>query len=181
MAIDNDQLPTYVESHQGGRLDAIMKTVQLVVFDFDGVFTDNTVYVDENGIESVRCWRSDGIGLSRLRMIGVQTLILSTEVNPVVSARAKKMNSECLQGIDDKARTLKEYCTGHQIDLKRVAFVGNDVNDISALKLVGLPIGVSDSYPEIFPHVQFRTLRRGGEGAVREVCDLIFHAHNASR
>src|SRR5258706_14480 len=76
--------------------------VRLVVFDFDGVFTDNTVYVSQDGVESVRCWRSDGLGITRLKQAGVDTAIVSTETNPVVGARGRKLGMRCIQGCEDK-------------------------------------------------------------------------------
>jgi YrbI family 3-deoxy-D-manno-octulosonate 8-phosphate phosphatase len=164
-----------------GRLGELLASIRVVAFDFDGVFTDNTVIVSQDGVESVRCWRSDGIGLSRLRGVGVEPLILSTEVNPVVGVRAAKLKTECRQGIEDKAAAILDFCRERGVDPQHAAFVGNDVNDVPAFKSVGLPIAVSDAYPEVFPHVFYRTVATGGHGAVREVCDLIFHArHGAS-
>jgi YrbI family 3-deoxy-D-manno-octulosonate 8-phosphate phosphatase len=159
-----------------GRLGELLAGIRLVAFDFDGVFTDNTVFVTQDGVESVRCWRSDGIGLTRLRSTGVHTLILSTEINPVVAVRAAKLKTDCKQGIEDKAKTILATCDELGIDPAQVAFVGNDINDIPAFKAVGLPIAVGDAYPEVFPHVFYRTGKPGGQGAVREICDLIFHA-----
>lgn len=170
----------YTRPQGMGCLGALFATIQVVAFDFDGVFTDNTVYVTQDGIESVRCWRSDGIGLSRLRGVGVEPLILSTELNPVVGVRAKKLKTECIQGIEDKAAAIVDFCRARGVDPACAAFVGNDVNDIPAFKAVGLPIAVSDSYPEIFAHVLYRTATPGGHGAVREVCDLIFHARQGA-
>lgn len=158
---------------------ASLRTIRLVAFDFDGVFTDNTVYVSQEGIESVRCWRSDGIGLTRLRSAGVETLILSTEVNPVVTVRANKLKTRCVQGVDDKAAAIEQHCKALGVQLAETAFVGNDVNDIPALRKVGLPIAVADAYPEILPYVRYQTVKPGGYGAVREVCDLIFNARHA--
>ncbi len=156
--------------------NSLLSAIRVVAFDFDGVFTDNTVYVDQNGMESVRCWRSDGIGLARLNGLGVRTVILSTEENPVVSVRAKKLKTECRQGIVDKAEAIIEFCNELGVELQQAMFVGNDVNDIPALKSVGLPIAVFDAHLEILPYVLYRTVSKGGQGAVREVCDLIFHA-----
>jgi YrbI family 3-deoxy-D-manno-octulosonate 8-phosphate phosphatase len=156
-----------------------LRTIRLVAFDFDGVFTDNTVYVSQEGIESVRCWRSDGIGLARLRATGVETLIVSTEMNPVVTVRATKLKTRCMQGVDDKAAAIEQHCTALGIQLAETAFVGNDVNDIPALRAVGLPIAVADAYPEILPFVRHQTVKPGGHGAVREVCDLVFNARQA--
>lgn len=154
----------------------LLVTVQLIVFDFDGVFTDNTVYVTENGVESVRCWRSDGLGLARLSTVGVQTFIISTEANPVVTARAKKLKLPCKQGVNDKADGVLTTCRELQIEPRNTMFVGNDINDIPAFKLVGLPICVADAYPEVYPYVVYRTQKPGGFGAVREICDLVFNA-----
>jgi 3-deoxy-D-manno-octulosonate 8-phosphate phosphatase (KDO 8-P phosphatase) len=156
----------------------LLSTVKLVAFDFDGVFTDNTVYVTQDGIESVRCWRSDGLGLSRLHSIGVKTFIISTEVNPVVTARSNKLKMSCKQGIEDKAAAILQTCIELDIDPEHTMFVGNDINDIPAFKSVGLPVAVADAYPEVYSHVLFRTQKPGGFGAVREVCDLIFEARN---
>lgn len=156
----------------------LLSSVRLVVFDFDGVFTDNTVYVSQDGIESVRCWRSDGLGLSRLRSAGVQTFIISTELNPVVSVRAQKLKLACKQGIEDKAAAILATCSELDILPEQTMFVGNDINDIPAFKSIGLPVAVADAYPEIYPYVLYRTQRPGGMGAVREICDLIYNAKN---
>ena len=158
----------------------LLASVQLIAFDFDGVFTDNTVYVTQDGVESVRCWRSDGLGLSRLRSIGVQCFIISTETNPVVTARVNKLKIPCKQGIEDKAKVILETCQELGIAPEHTMFVGNDINDIPAFKSIGVPVAVADAYPEVYPHVLFRTEKPGGLGAVREVCDLIFHARNGS-
>lgn len=158
----------------------LLASVQLIVFDFDGVFTDNTVYVAENGAEAVRCWRSDGLGLSRMRQLGIKAMIISTETNPVVTARANKLKLPCIQGVEDKAAVIVDACEKFNIPAKNTMFVGNDINDIPAFNAVGLPVAVSDAYPEVFSHVLFRTSKPGGFGAVREVCDLIFYAKTGS-
>lgn len=147
--------------------------VDLVVFDFDGVMTDNTVTVGSDGIESVTCWRGDGIGLSALRKSGVDTLVLSTEANPVVAVRCAKLGVECHQGIDDKAQRLSELLAERDMASDRVAYVGNDINDADCLKLAGLPIVVADAHPDVVPLARYVTETPGGRGAVREVCDRI--------
>lgn len=154
----------------------LLLTVRLIAFDFDGVFTDNSVYVTQDGIESVRCWRSDGLGLERLRSIGIETLIISTEINPVVMARAQKLKLPCKQGVQDKAAEILTFCQDLQIDPQQTMFVGNDINDIPAFQSIGIPVGVADSYPEIYPYILCRTQKPGGFGAVREICDLVFNA-----
>jgi len=154
----------------------LLASVQLIVFDFDGVFTDNTVYVNQDGIESVRCWRSDGLGITKLNEIGIQTLIISTEKNPVVTVRSHKLQIQCKQNIDDKATTVLETCRELGINAKHTMFVGNDINDIPAFKVVGIPVAVADAHPDVNPYVLFHTEKSGGYGAVREVCDLVYHA-----
>ena len=152
-----------------------LKNVELIIFDFDGVFTDNFVTVDEHGNESVRCSRSDGIGLARLADIGIKLIILSSETNQVVSQRAKKLNIKCLQGVCEKGRAVVELCEQCGVELPNVMFVGNDINDIPALSIVGIPVGVADAHDEIHPYTAFRTRKKGGRGAVREICDLVYN------
>jgi 3-deoxy-D-manno-octulosonate 8-phosphate phosphatase (KDO 8-P phosphatase) len=156
-----------------------LSTIRLIAFDFDGVFTDNTVYVSHDGIESVRCWRSDGLGLSRLRSVGVHAYIISTEVNPVVSIRAKKLRLSFDQGVEDKAAAILSACKKFNIPPEETMFVGNDVNDIPAFKSVTFPVAVADAHPEIYPFVLYRTQKPGGMGAVREICDLVYSARNS--
>jgi len=157
----------------------LLSKVRLIFFDFDGVFTDNTVYVSQDGVETVRCWRSDGLGLTRLRKVGVQAFIISTETNPVVSARAHKLKLPCKQGVEDKAAGILSTCAELQIHPQHTMFVGNDINDIPAFRSIGLPVGVADAYPEIYPYVLYRTQTPGGFGAVREICDLVYNARNS--
>ncbi len=156
----------------------ILASVRLIAFDFDGVFTDNTVYVNQDGVESVRCWRSDGLGLARLRSVGVLAFIISTETNPVVTARAKKLKLPCKQGVEDKAAGILATCKELQVAPRQTMFVGNDINDIPAFQSIGIPVGVADAYPEIHPYILYRTQKPGGFGAVREICDLVFNTRN---
>ena len=150
----------------------LIKNVRLVAFDFDGVFTDNMVYVLEDGSEAVRCSRSDGIGLQKLKKLKIETAIISTEPNPVVSARARKLNIECFQDCHDKRAVLDEIIDRLDISLAEVAFMGNDVNDLPCLTCVALPIVVQDAHPDVISVARYRTKLPGGHGAVREVCDL---------
>ena len=147
--------------------------VRLLFFDFDGVFTDNAVFVFEDGREAVRASRFDGIGLRRLERAGVEGFILSTEVNPVVTARAGKLKIGCRQGLSDKIAAAREVAAERGLALEACGFVGNDVNDIPLLQAVGLPLGVADAHEDIHPYVRWLTRRSGGHGAVREVCDAI--------
>lgn len=150
-----------------------LRNLRLVAFDFDGVFTSNTVYVLEDGREMVRCSRFDGIGLSRLRQAGLHTVIISTETNPVVQARARKLNTPCHHGCEDKVKVLDQVLAEHGISRDQAAFVGNDVNDLGCFGIVGLAIAVSDAHPDVLGAVHCRTRLAGGLGAVREVCDVL--------
>ena len=154
----------------------ILSEIELIFFDFDGVFTDNTVSITQDNVESVKCWRGDGIGIERLVKSGVKIHILSSETNPVVTLRAKKLGIDCSQGLENKAHALLNICNKYSIDPKKTMFVGNDINDISAFQEVGIAVGVADAHEEIFPHIDFKTKKNGGMGAVREICDIIFNA-----
>lgn len=157
------------------RLRALLQTIRLVAFDFDGVFTDNMVYVLEDGREAVRCSRADGIGLRALERLGILPVILSTETNRVVAARAAKLKIRCVHGLEDKLGSLVSLAGEMGIELSECAFVGNDVNDAACLRAVGLPIVVQDAHPDVLGLARFKTETRGGYGAVREVCDWFAH------
>jgi len=149
---------------------------QLIIFDFDGVFTDNRVAVADDGTEIVSCWRSDGLGLSRIKALNINLYIISTELNPVVSVRATKLGVQCKQGVENKAMAVVAICEQLRVMIKDTVFLGNDINDVSALQLVGMPVVVNDAYPEVLPFAKYRTRKRGGYGAVRELCDIIYKA-----
>jgi 3-deoxy-D-manno-octulosonate 8-phosphate phosphatase (KDO 8-P phosphatase) len=150
-----------------------LRKIRIIFYDFDGIFTDNYVLVDSNGVEYVRCSRFDGFGISRLRSLGLIQFIISTEVNPVVIRRAEKLKLPVHQSVGDKAEVVARVCDEHGIALEHAAFVGNDINDIDAMKSVGIAFTVADAYPSVFKHAAITTDRPGGQGAVREICDLI--------
>ncbi|GAB4420842.1 MAG: hypothetical protein Fur0044_17980 [Anaerolineae bacterium] len=149
-----------------------MRNIRLVAFDFDGVFTDNAVWVAEDGQEWVRCWRGDGLGLRKLERAGINTVIISTETNPVVSARSRKLQIRCIQGCADKRAALESLMLELELSPAQVAFVGNDINDLPCLTWVELPVVVQDAHPSVLPYARYRTQTPGGYGAVREICDL---------
>jgi len=149
------------------------RNIRFIAFDFDGVFTDDKVYVMEDGREAVCCYRGDGIGLQKLERLGIAMVIISTEANPVVSARAKKLKIRCIQNCADKRATLEKLVDELGISLDQTAFVGNDINDLSCLRCVGLPIVVNNAHDDIIPYAAYRTRAAGGHGAVREICDWI--------
>ena len=140
-----------------------------IFFDFDGVLTDNRVWVFEDGREAVTCTRADGLGFAMLRETGFKCAIVSTETNPVVGRRAEKLRLRVLQGVVDKGLTIREFCRSEGLDLARTAFVGNDLNDLPAFAVVGRKLCPSDAAPEVRRTCD-RVLRsRGGEGVVREI------------
>ena len=155
-------------------IEEAIRKLKLIVFDFDGVFTDNCVYVSQDGVESVSCWRSDGLGLSKLKSIGMPLWVISTEKNPVVGARCKKLQIEYIQGCDDKLSALSGLVERYGLTMDNVAFVGNDINDADCLKAVGLPVIVADAHADVVGYERYQTEALGGRGAVREVCDLVF-------
>lgn len=154
--------------------------VKLIVLDFDGVLTDNRVFVMQDGSEAVMCSRSDGLGIQAVRDLGVEFLVLSTERNPVVAKRCEKLNVACISGCDDKPKTLGKEMRRRGYDADQVAYVGNDVNDIECLDMVGVPVCVADAWPQVRQHARFITEREGGQGAVREFCDMVVDAHRAA-
>jgi len=151
---------------------ARLAAVKLLVTDFDGVHTDDHVWVGDDGREHVRCSRSDGLGVGLLRSAGVETVILSKEVNPVVGLRGKKLKVEVLQGIDDKLTALKDLLQQRGLTLEEVAYLGNDVNDLPCLRAVGLPLAPSDAHMSLDSSIH-RLKAAGGQGVIREACDLI--------
>jgi len=154
-----------------------LANIKAIAFDFDGVFTDNRVYVMQNGEEGVACDRSDGMGISMLRKTGVPMVIISTEANPVVAARGAKLKLDVLQGIEDKLPTFEKWAAGHGLTIDQVAFVGNDINDLECLHGAGLGVVVSDAYPVAADAADLVLTRDGGRGAVREIADLWLAAH----
>ena len=157
-------------------MDKDFSNVKLALFDFDGVFTDNNVYITENGKEIVKCNRSDGIGISRIKKIGIKCYVISSEKNIVVEKRCQKLNINFKQNVLDKKIAVLDICKENNIEPENTLFLGNDINDIPALKSVGFPVAVADAFLEIEEFVKFKTKAKGGQGAVREVCDIIFRS-----
>ena len=158
----------------------LLASIKVVFFDFDGVFTDNRVLVSENGAESVFCNRSDGLGISRIKGLGIECSVISAETNPVVTRRCEKLNIDCVQGVGNKKPELQRILTDLGLSPENAAFVGNDVGDIECMSYVGVPIAVSDAYPEVKTVAKLTTGRKGGLGAVREVCDWIVEARRGA-
>jgi YrbI family 3-deoxy-D-manno-octulosonate 8-phosphate phosphatase len=147
--------------------------VELVVLDFDGVLTDNRVWVDSDGREAVAADRGDGLGISRLLARGIDVVVVSSETNPVVSARCRKLGVPVFQGTTDKGEALKEILADRSVDPSRAVFLGNDLNDLACFQMVGCALVVADSHPGVASQADLVLTRRGGHGAVRELSDLL--------
>jgi YrbI family 3-deoxy-D-manno-octulosonate 8-phosphate phosphatase len=147
--------------------------LRLIVFDFDGVFTDNRVWVGADGDELVACDRGDGLGLRLLRDSGIDLFVLSTETHPVVGARCRKLGLPFVQAERDKARALRTLIGERGLDASQVVYVGNDVNDVECMRLVGCSVAVADAHAHVLREADLILTRTGGHGAVRELCDLV--------
>ncbi|MFJ8188561.1 cytidylyltransferase domain-containing protein [Streptomyces sp. NPDC096094] len=147
--------------------------IDAVVLDFDGTQTDDRVLIDSDGREFVSVHRGDGLGIAALRRSGLTMLILSTEVNPVVAARARKLKLPVLHGIDRKDLALKQWCEEQGIAPERVLYVGNDVNDLPCFALVGWPVAVASAHDAVRGAARAVTTVPGGDGAIREIASWI--------
>ena len=149
------------------------KDINLIVYDFDGVMTDNRVIIFQDGTEAVIVNRADGLGVDYLRTLGIPQLILSTEANPVVKSRAAKLGLEVIASCKDKKSALKNYCKQKGYALNKAVYVGNDLNDLEVMKIVGYPIAPADAHPDIKSLSKLITKAKGGEGVIRELLDFI--------
>ena len=149
--------------------------IDLLISDFDGVITDNRVWVNEDGMEFVAAYRSDSIGVQLLREIGIDVMILSSEINRVVEARARKMGVQVIHGvgIHEKGRVMREVLEQKNVKAENVIYIGNDVNDLPCFEVAGWSVAVADAYPEVIQAADFVLSKPGGHGALREICDLI--------
>jgi N-acylneuraminate cytidylyltransferase len=151
------------------------KTIQLIICDFDGVVTDNSVITDQDGKESVLASRSDSMHIKTLREQGIEMMILSSEPNNVVQARAKKMGLEAIHGVgmQDKGRVMREVLEKKNVKAENVIYVGNDLNDLPCFEVAGWSVAVADAYPEVIRAADFVLTKNGGHGAIRELCEKV--------
>ena len=141
----------------------------MILFDFDGVLTDNRVWVTQDGTEAVCCNRADGLGFDLLRDAGIRCVIVSTEANSVVAQRARKLGVPVVQSVADKSVAVRTICRDQGVNLAQVAFVGNDLNDLPALRIVGKKLCPCDAAPEVRAICDHVLRTRGGAGVVREI------------
>lgn len=154
-----------------------------IVFDFDGVFTDNYVYVDSHGNETVRCSRADSYGINLLNLAKIKTqklldfFVLSTETNPVVVGRCKKMKIDCYSGEENKWFFLREWLINNRPGMVSpelgVLYFGNDLNDLEVMSHVGASICPQDAHPEVKRIATFVLDSPGGQGFVREGIEFV--------
>lgn len=164
-------LQRWLDRERAAKLEGFLP--RLIVYDFDGVMTNNRVVVSEDGMESVEVNRSDGLGVEMLRHNGFRQLILSTETNKVVARRASKLQIEVLQGSADKLNDLELYCKRNGLELSDVLYVGNDVNDIEVMQKVGFPVAPSDAHPKVLKLARYVTKAVGGAGVIKEIAEWV--------
>jgi 3-deoxy-D-manno-octulosonate 8-phosphate phosphatase (KDO 8-P phosphatase) len=152
-------------------LNSDVSSIRAVFFDFDGVFTDNNVYLTDQGSELVRCSRYDGYGLQYLRSRSIHTAIISSETVPLAALRAKKLGIPCFQPVTDKLSFALGYLRKLEMSLSELCFMGNDINDLSLLQVCAFPVVPSDAHHSLIDSHFFMTSAKGGQGCVRELCD----------
>ncbi len=155
------------------RVDKLPDCIEALVLDFDGVFTDNKVHVHQDRTETVVCHRGDGWGIAGLKEEGLPIWVLSTEKNPVVKSRCDKLDLPCVHGAEDKKSLLTDWLADQEIAPEHLVFLGNDVNDKECLQLAGAGVVVADAHPDVKSYADLVLSTNGGQGAVRELTDLI--------
>tara|TARA_Y100000590_G_scaffold138186_1_gene158180 strand:+ start:12033 stop:12509 length:477 start_codon:yes stop_codon:yes gene_type:complete len=147
--------------------------IDLIVYDFDGVMTDNKVYIDSSGSEIVQVNRSDGLAVSKIKELKIKQLILSTEKNEVVKRRSEKLGIDCIYNCSDKKNSLEEYCKKENISLSKVGFIGNDINDLEVMESVNFTFCPSDAHALIKELSRFKLSTKGGDGVIREFYEFL--------
>ncbi len=148
-------------------------SIRLVVLDFDGTMTDDRVWVDQDGRETVACSRSDGMGLEMLSKAGIEAFVLSNEENPVVARRCEKLGISFRHGVAEKLSALREILAERKVEARDVVYVGNDVSDLDCMRLVGFSFAPADAHPEVKQQTGRVLTRPGGRGAIRELCEIL--------
>ncbi|MBU0581102.1 MAG: HAD hydrolase family protein [Candidatus Margulisbacteria bacterium] len=174
-----------------GNLKFSFSRIKLIVMDFDGTFTDNTIVHHADGTEAVVRSKYDSMGIDLLKEAGVydksnyennghklDILIMSKEANPVVISVAQKVKIKCLPKLDTKIHTFKEEIKRRGLDSSQVLYMGNDINDIACIQEAGLGVAVNDAAEQVKAVADYVTTHKGGKGAFREVCELILYAQN---
>ncbi len=150
-----------------------IRDIELIIYDFDGVFTDNRVLLFEDGREAVFVNRGDGLAVKEIKKMGIPQMIVSTETNPVVGARAGKLQIGLIRAVEDKKAVIRDYLKKNKIRKEHVIFVGNDINDKEAMEYVGWPIAPANAHGDIKKIAKIILDSRGGHGAIRELLDIL--------
>jgi N-acylneuraminate cytidylyltransferase len=151
------------------------KTIKMIICDFDGVLTDNHVFTDQDGRETIMASRADSMHVKKLRGMGIEVMVLSSESNPVVMARAKKMGIEAIHnvGMENKGGVLIDVLKQRGVKAENIIYVGNDLNDLSCFEVAGWSVAVADAYPEVIRAADFVLTKPGGHGAIRELTEIV--------
>ena len=161
-------------------LQGLLRRIRLFATDVDGVLTDAGMYYSESGDEWKKFNTRDGMGIKLLQRAGILTAIITQESTKIVMRRAQKLTiPEVHQGAFDKLGVLKALMTRHHLTFDQVAYIGDDVNDLQTLQAVGFSAAPADAMPVVLKAVRYVCSHKGGEGAVREVADLILSAQQA--
>ena len=153
-----------------------IKNIELIIYDFDGVMTDNRVLVFEDGKEAVFVNRSDGLAVNAIKKMGIDQIIVSTEKNSVVRFRAKKLGIPFIQSVADKKKTVEKYLKKNKIQKEKVVFMGNDTNDKEVMGFIGWPAAPADAHPDVKKIARLKLKTKGGFGVVRELYNLLREA-----
>ena len=146
---------------------------KILFTDFDGCLTDDRVWLNQDGEEFVAANRKDGLAVKRLKDLGIQVVITSTETNKVVLARGNKMGVEVLQGLADKAESIDQYLKQKNLSWKDVWYIGNDVNDLGAIEKAKLSISPADAVKKVRKAVDVILKTNGGYGVLSEIASLL--------
>ena len=158
-------------------LNERLARVRLLAMDVDGVLTDGMIAYDTQGGEQKRFHVADGLGLVLLRLQGVEVVWITGRSSALVERRARELGvTQVVQGVRDKGVALQQCCKSLRVTVAEVAYIGDDWNDLPAFALAGVRIAVANAAPEVKERADVVTLRMGGQGAVREVCDLLLEA-----
>ena len=156
------------------------KKIKLLVCDVDGVFSDGRIYLGNDGEELKAFHTKDGFGIKALGSSGVDVAIITGRKSQIVTTRMQALNvHHIIQGEENKLPALRALAKQQQIKLNEIAYIGDDVPDLSCIEAVGLGIAVSDAHPSILAAANYTTFIRGGFGAVREICDLIMQCQGS--
>jgi YrbI family 3-deoxy-D-manno-octulosonate 8-phosphate phosphatase len=146
---------------------------KVIFTDFDGCLTDDRVWLNQDGEEFVAANRKDGLATNRLKLMDIAIVITSTEINKVVTARAKKLEVEVLQNLSDKVEAIENYLSLNNLNWKDSWYIGNDVNDLGAIRKAGFSICPNDAVKEVKKEVNFKLKTKGGFGVLSEIVSLI--------